>query len=168
MNPSKDIDPAEYDPQGKAADELARHQATLLSLFEQWEDAFATLRSENKKWRSMGEVKKAIGMMNTIESLWRESKKASDRAAGTRHEDMSILQYRTMLFMERRRQYRMELASADTTSPFEMERSAEPSPCTASLVVGDTRACQLDTKISGTDEHRAKTKQAALDSFFPR
>lgn len=169
MNMPDDIEPARFNPEGRTADELARQQAALLALFEAWEESFAALRRENRRWKSLPETRTAVDNMRLIESLWKENKRASDRLSGTPVEDLSIIQYRAMLFMRRRKEYRAEQERLlGANSEPDKSQQMEPMPLAAKLPAESDQAERPYLPVHKRKDRGGRTTQKALDSFFPR
>jgi len=162
MSKQNEFNLVDFKPEGKTIEELTQQQEKLLTLFEQWETTFHSLIANNKKWKSLSETKKTLEMMKLIENLWKESKKMSARLTNASFDDVSIIQYRMELFLERRRKYRENLETN------EKELVAEILDVD-NKILERSRINEQPLPVScKKSEKPVNTTQSALDSFFSK
>ncbi len=109
MEPSSDFPAEKYIPDNKNQKDLEKDQHELLSHFEHIESQLTVLKDSKTKDTHRAEIKKLMNILVEIEKLWKKSRQMSFQLQNNPCEDIGIVQYRMLLFLEKRKAYRTKL-----------------------------------------------------------
>ncbi len=109
MESSSDFPTEKYIPDNKNQKDLEKDQHELLSHFEHVETQLTVLKDSKNKDSHRAEIKKLMNILIEIEKLWKKSRQMSFQLKNNPYEDIGIVQYRMLLFLEKRKAYRTKL-----------------------------------------------------------
>ncbi len=109
MEPVPNFPSEKYLPDNKNQEDLERNQRELLSQFERIESQLTKLKDSKIKDSHRAESKKLMNILVEIEQLWKRSRQMSFQLQNAPYEDIGIVQYRMLLFLEKRKAYRTKL-----------------------------------------------------------
>ncbi len=109
MEPFSEFPAEKYVPDNKNQKDLGKDQCELLSHFERIESQITVLKDSKKKEPHRAEIKQLMNLLVKIEKLWKKSRQMSFQLQNNLYEDIGIVQYRMLLFLEKRKAYRTKL-----------------------------------------------------------
>ena len=129
MTSLSDFNTEKYLPDNKNQRDLEKDQRDLLSHFEYFETQLTGLKHSKKKDSNRVEIKKIMNILIEIENLWKKSRQMSSQIQKNPHEDIGIMQYRMLLFLEKRKAYRNKMDNLEmenkNTKTIENNHNAE-------------------------------------------
>ena len=156
MGSTTEITFEKFVPDKKTSTELERDQTELIAYFEKLEKRLTDLNGSKAKTTHKTEITNLMRDLLEIESLWKKSRQTMFELQNQPYEDMSIIQYRMLVFLEKRKAYREKIESLELKDQAKSEMPQLP-----------VEVAQNESKTALKLQENAK-KQLALTDFFPK
>ena len=106
MNKPTEFSVEDYKSKGKNLSELGEDQKKLLILFDQWQSYLDFLIEGNKDHKTDPLITETQEILIKLNETWQQSRKTSNLLQDIKKEPISIIQYRMMHFIQKRREIR--------------------------------------------------------------
>lgn len=94
---------------------LEKDETQILHIYDLWESYLHFIKDNNKKWKNDKNALDSIKIISDLENLWVKYRKQISSLKNEEYEPISLIQYRMMLFVKKRRELRHKSPQSDVS-----------------------------------------------------